>query len=214
MGCDMERVSKLTTCRMVKGGYPTIPKDIPGAEYGITSDGFFELEQQPKKVVLVGAGYIAVEFAGIFQALSSETHLMIRHDTFLRSFDPMVQEVMTKHYGGGIGMKIHRRSKQTKIEKDAVTGKLKIHYEDTDGPGVLEGVDTLLWAIGRSPDTGDLGLDKVSVKTAANGYVIADEFQNTNIPGIFSLGDVCGKIELTPGESFETLSNAVFYELP
>ncbi|KAG0136741.1 hypothetical protein HOY82DRAFT_599008 [Tuber indicum] len=180
------------------GGYPSIPTDVPGAEYGITSDGFFELDQQPKKVVLVGAGYIAVELAGIFRALASETHLMIRHDNFLRSFDPMVQEVMGKRYEEDMGMKIHRRSKQTKIEKDERTGKLRVHYEDSNGTGVLEDVDTLLWAIGRKPNTGDLALDKVGIGRNEKGHVIADDFQNTSVPNIFSLGDVSGKVELTP----------------
>ncbi|PUU84386.1 hypothetical protein B9Z19DRAFT_1060257 [Tuber borchii] len=180
------------------GGYPSIPSNIPGAEYGITSDGFFELDQQPKKVVLVGAGYIAVELAGIFRALGSETHLMIRHDTFLRSFDPMVQEVVGKHYEEGLGMKIHRRSKQTKIEKHEGTGKLRVHYEDSNGTGVLEDVDTLIWAIGRKPKTRDLALDGVEIETNGRGHVAADDFQNTNAPNIFSLGDVSGKVELTP----------------
>ncbi|KAI5784679.1 hypothetical protein EDC01DRAFT_693196 [Geopyxis carbonaria] len=180
------------------GGYPVTPTNIPGAEYGITSDGFFDLETQPKKAVLVGAGYIGVELAGIFQALGTETHLMIRQDTFLRSFDPMVQEVMTKHYEEGMGMKIHKRSKQTKIEKDPATGLLSIHYEDANGPGVLEGVDMLLWAIGRKPEVGDLGLASTGVAQDERGYIVADEYQNTSTPGIYSLGDVSGKIELTP----------------
>lgn len=124
---------------------------------------------------------------------------MIRGDTFLRHFDPMVQEVMTKHYEEGMGMNIHRRSKQTKVEKDEATGKLTIHYEDINGPAVLEDVDTLIWAIGRAPETGDLTLDKPGVKTTEKGHVIADDFQNTNVPNIYSIGDVSGKLELTPG---------------
>lgn len=183
------------------GGAPIIPKNVPGAEYGITSDGFFELEQQPQKVVLIGAGYIAVELSGIFQALGSETHLMIRGDTFLRSFDPMVQEVMTKHYEEGMGMNIHRQSKQTKVEKNGQTGKLAIHYEDVNGSAVLEDVDTLIWAIGRFPETKDLTLEEAGVEVNEKEHVIADDFQNTNVPNIFSLGDVVGKIELTPGMS-------------
>lgn len=179
------------------GGYPDIPSNITGAEHGITSDGFFELDQQPKKVVLVGAGYIAVELAGIFRALGSETHLMIRQDTFLRSFDPMVQEVIGKHYEEGLGMKIHRRSKQTKIEKHGSTGKLGVHYEDSNGTGVLEDVDTLIWAIGRKPNTNDL-LGGVEIERNGGGHVATDDFQNTNVPNIFSLGDVSGKVELTP----------------
>jgi len=124
---------------------------------------------------------------------------MIRHDTFLRSFDPMVQEVIGKHYEEGMGMKIHRRSKQTKIEKDGGTGKLRVHYEDSNGAGVLEDVDTLIWAIGRRPKTGDLALDGVEIKKNERGHVVADDFQNTSVPNIFSLGDVAGKAELTPG---------------
>lgn len=124
---------------------------------------------------------------------------MIRHDTFLRSFDPMVQEVVGKHYEEGLGMKIHRRSKQTKIEKHESTGKLKVHYEDSNGTGVLEDVDTLIWAIGRKPKTRDLALDGVEIETNGRGHVAADDFQNTNAPNIFSLGDVSGKVELTPG---------------
>ncbi|KAL7274037.1 Glutathione reductase [Rhizina undulata] len=180
------------------GGYPIIPKNIPGAEYGIDSDGFFEIEQLPKKMVFVGAGYIAVELAGVMQCLGTETHLMIRKDTFLRSFDPMVQEVLTKHYEEGMGLKLHRRSKQTKVEKDEATGKLRIHYEDNNGPAVLEDVDILLWAIGRAPKTGDLNLQSAGVVITETGHIIVDDFQNTNVSNIFSLGDVSGKIELTP----------------
>jgi glutathione reductase (NADPH) len=78
------------------GGYPKLPKTIPGWEHAIDSDGFFKLETQPKRVAIVGAGYIGIEFAGIFNALGSHTHLFIRYDTFLRTFDPMIQEVPTK----------------------------------------------------------------------------------------------------------------------
>jgi len=148
----------------------------------------------------VGAGYIGVELAGIFQALGSETHLFIRGDTFLRSFDPMIQEVMTKQYEEGMGMNIHKQSKQTKIEKDEKTGKLRIEYEDAKGGGVLEDVDTLLWAIGRKSEIVDLNLNKVGegVKVNERGHIVADDYQNTNVPGIYSLGDVSGKVELTP----------------
>ena len=180
------------------GGYPIIPKDIPGAEHGISSDGFFELTRQPKKVVLVGAGYIAVELAGMFRALGSETHLMIRHDSFLRSFDPLIQDVLTKHYESSLGITIHRRSRQTRIDKQSADAKLRVHYEGTAGPAVLDDIDVLLWAIGRAPDVADLGLPAVGVAQGHKGYIVVDEFQNTNVPGIYSLGDVSGKVELTP----------------
>ncbi|KAI9734768.1 MAG: Glutathione reductase [Claussenomyces sp. TS43310] len=179
------------------GGHPTIPQNIPGSEYGTTSDGFFEIERQPKKVALVGAGYIAVEFAGMFNALGTETHLFIRHDKFLRTFDPMIQEAITNEYERQ-GIIIHKNSSQSKVEKDKKTGKLTIHYEDANGKGALEDVDDLIWAIGRSPEVEDLALDKAGVKQDKKGRIVVDEYQNTNVDSVYSLGDVVGKIELTP----------------
>ena len=179
------------------GGHPTIPQNIPGSEYGVTSDGFFDIETQPKKVALVGAGYIAVEFAGMFNALGTETHLFIRHDKFLRSFDPMIQESVTNEYER-LGVHLHKNSSQSKVERDESTGKLTLHYKDANGEGKLEGLDSLIWAIGRSPEVENLGLDKAGVKQNEKGQIIADEYQNTNVENIYSLGDVVGKVELTP----------------
>jgi glutathione reductase (NADPH) len=179
------------------GGHPTIPQNIPGAEYGINSDGFFDIEKQPKKVALVGAGYIAVEFAGMFNALGTETHLFIRHDKFLRTFDPMIQDAIVAEYER-LGVHLHKESSQSKVEKDEKTGKLTLHYKDPKGEGKLEDLDNLIWAIGRSPEVEDLGLEKAGVKQNEKGQIIADEYQNTNVDNIFSLGDVVGKVELTP----------------
>ncbi|TGO17526.1 hypothetical protein BPAE_0425g00070 [Botrytis paeoniae] len=192
-----KQIIKAKKILLAVGGRPTVPKGIPGAEYGVDSDGFFDIERQPKKVALVGAGYIAVEFAGMFNALGTETHLFIRHDKFLRNFDPMVQEAITNEYER-LGVKLHKNSTQSKIEKDEKTGKLTIHYEDSNGKGVLEDVDDLIWGIGRSPEVERLGLDKAGVKQNERGQIIADEYQNTNVENIFSLGDVVGKVELTP----------------
>ena len=182
---------------LATGGHPNFPK-TPGAELGISSDGFFELEEQPKRAALVGAGYIAVEMAGMFHHLGTETHLFIRHDSFLRTFDPMIQEKIVTEYERQ-GIIIHRNSSQQKVEKHPTkSGWLNLHYSDSKTKdGVLE-IDCLLWAIGRSPEVEDLGLDKVGVKQDARGQIIADDYQNTNIDNIYSLGDVCGKIELTP----------------
>ena len=177
------------------GGHPNFPPGIPGSELGISSDGFFELEIQPKKAALVGAGYIAVEMAGMFHHLGTETHLFIRHDTFLRTFDPMVQEKIVAEYEKQ-GIIIHRNSSQSKLEK--LDGDWKrLHYKDSKGEGTLD-IDCLLWAIGRAPETEDLGLEKAGVETDKKGFVIADEYQNTNVENIYSLGDVAGKVELTP----------------
>ncbi|CCT75260.1 probable glutathione reductase (NADPH) [Fusarium fujikuroi IMI 58289] len=145
------------------GGHPTVPRGIPGAEYGINSDGFFELDHQPKKVALIGAGYIAVEFAGMLNALGTETYLFIRHDKFLRTFDEMIQDEILSEYER-VGIHIHKNSK----------------------------------AIGRTPEVEGLGLDIVGIKQNERGQIITDEYQNTNVENIYSLGDVVGKIELTP----------------
>lgn len=179
------------------GGYPSPPPDIPGADYGINSDGFFELKTQPQKVALVGAGYIGVEFAGMLNALGSETHFFIRHDNVLRNFDPLIQDTITEHYEH-IGVNIHKSSLVSKLEKDDETGKLTIHYHDTEGKNKLENVDCLIWAIGRSPMVTGLGLEKTGIKQNGRGQIIVDEFQNTNVKNIYSLGDVVGKVELTP----------------
>ena len=181
------------------GGHATLPKDIEGSELGITSDGFFELETRPKKVALVGAGYIAVEMAGMFNMLGSETHLFIRHKTFLRTFDPMIQEKTTEEYERQ-GVHVHKESAQTKLEKGS-DGKLTLHYKDSSNPDgtTLTGLDTVLWGIGRSPEVEDLNLKSVGeIKQTEKGHLEVDEYQNTSVQDIYALGDVCGKVELTP----------------
>lgn len=179
------------------GGNPTAVSNIPGSEFGTNSDGFFDIEKLPSKVALVGAGYIAVEFAGMFNALGVETHLFIRHDTFLRSFDPMIQEAVTAEYER-LGVHVHKGSSQSKVEKDA-SGKLTIHYNDKkDGEAVLKDVDHLIWAIGRTPATSGIGLEEAGVKVTEKGYIVADEYQNTSVDNIYALGDVTGEVELTP----------------
>ncbi|TID15608.1 Glutathione reductase [Venturia nashicola] len=178
------------------GGHPTLPKDIPGSELGLDSDGFFEIEKQPKKVAIVGAGYIAIEFAGMFKALGTETHLFIRHETFLRTFDPMVQEKVVAEYERQ-GIIIHKNSSQSKVE-DIGNGQKKLHYEDKDGKGTLD-VDEVIWAIGRAPETEGLGLEKVGIKTDKKGHLEVDKYQNTNVDNIYALGDVSNSgMELTP----------------
>ncbi|KAL9122499.1 MAG: hypothetical protein Q9187_000936 [Circinaria calcarea] len=179
------------------GGHPNKPQNIPGSELGITSDGFFDLEKQPKKAAVVGAGYIAVEMAGMLNALGSEVHLFIRHDKFLRPFDPMIQDTILTEYERQ-GIHIHKYSLQTKVEKGE-DGWMTLHYKDSEhSDGATMDVDCLLWAIGRSPEVEDLGLEKAGVKQNEKGQIIADDYQNTNVDNIYSLGDVCGKVELTP----------------
>ncbi|KAK1251150.1 hypothetical protein MKX07_005705 [Trichoderma sp. CBMAI-0711] len=179
------------------GGKPTPPPEIPGAEYGINSDGFFDIAKQPKKVAIVGAGYIAVEFAGMFNALGTETHLFIRYNTFLRHFDPMIQETVTKEYER-LGVHLHKQSQATKIEKDA-NGKLSVTYRDADGnESTVHEVDHLIWAVGRTPLTKGIGLEEAGVKLNEKGYIVVDDYQNTSVDNIYALGDVTGQVELTP----------------
>ncbi len=173
-------------------GGEAIKPDIAGAELGLTSDGFFEFEYQPKRVCVVGAGYIAVELAGLMAALGSEVCLAIRHDRALRYMDPMLQErLMEALEGEGVDVQTYFTAKRLVREDDMidVVG---------DGDEVLEAFDAVIFAIGRRPSTATLGLDAAGVATDARGYIGVDEYQQTNVPGIFALGDVTGQAELTP----------------
>ncbi|KAM5475451.1 Glutathione reductase [Microsporum audouinii] len=179
------------------GGYPIVP-DIPGAEHGITSDGFFEIEDLPPKLAVVGAGYIAVELAGVMNAVGVETHMFIRGETFLRKFDPMVQQTLTKRYEA-TGMHLHRGYTGMKKTELLSPGKgankrLKLTFDD----GSEMEVNELLWAIGRAPAVTNLGLKEIGVKQKSSGHIIVDEFQNTSVDGIYAIGDVTGQAELTP----------------
>jgi glutathione reductase (NADPH) len=174
------------------GGRPSIP-DIPGAEYGIDSNGFFELNEQPGRVAVVGAGYIAVEIAGVLNALGSETHLFVRKGSKLRTFDPMIihtlHEVMDSE-----GPKVHTHSVPQKVEKEA-DGSLTLYHEN----GTAHNVDTIIWAIGRNPSTDALNLEAAGVETDERGYVKVDAYQQTTAEGVYCVGDIMqGGIELTP----------------
>jgi len=177
------------------GGHPNMP-DVEGAELGITSDGFFDLEKQPKRIAVIGAGYIAVEMAGMLNALGTETHLFIRGDTVLRAFDPMIQEKIVTEYERQ-GIHIHKQSSQSKIE-DIGNGWKKLHYTDKNGEGSIN-IDCLLWAIGRSPELEHLNIEATKIELNEEGHIKTDEYQNTNVPHIYALGDVCDRgFELTP----------------
>lgn len=167
------------------GGHPIIPseEEIPGASLGITSDGFFELEKQPKRVAVAGAGYIAVELAGVFNALGSETHLIIRGETVLRTFDPTIQQVLTPWMEHS-GIKIQKSSKIVKVEGEQ--GKTLTLTLDS---GKKIEVDCLLWAVGRRALTKDMGLEEHGVKLDQNGNVVVDEYQNSSVKGITAHSD-------------------------
>ncbi|KAJ7778619.1 glutathione reductase [Mycena maculata] len=179
---------------IASGGHPTIPSDeeIPGASLGIDSDGFFALEDQPKRVAVVGAGYIAVELAGVFYALGTETHLIIRGETVLRTFDPAIQQTLTP-WMEHTGLHLHKSSKVVKV-----TGEKGKTLTVTTDKGETVEVDALVWAIGRKALTADMGLEELGVKLRPNGDVVVDEYQNSSVKGVTAIGDVQGKALLTP----------------
>lgn len=198
-GSDVERLITADRTVIAVGGKPTRPTGIEGAELGFDSDGFFDLKDLPKRVVVVGAGYIAVELAGILHTLGAETHLLIRRDKVLKVFDPLLQDTLQKHMVH-TGIHIHTHTNVTKITTEVESPDLTVPFPKTvhvDSGEPIE-ADVVLWAIGRHSLTADLGIDKVGVELAKNGDVVVDEYQKTNVDNIFALGDVGGKELLTP----------------
>lgn len=174
------------------GGKPARP-DIKGAEYGIDSDGVFELDTLPKRVAVIGAGYIAVELAGVFASLGSDTHLLVRSERPLRQFDGDIVQVLTDVMATD-GLNLHTSATPQEIIKNA-DDSLTIVLAD----GRTVDVDTLVWAVGRTPATDNLGLENAGVATDKQGKIITDKFQNTNVDGVYAVGDVmAGGIDLTP----------------
>ena len=173
------------------GAWPAVPA-IPGAEYGITSNEVFHLEKLPKRAVIAGAGYIANEFAGIFHELGVEVTLVTRGDKMLRSYD---QEIVEKLVGisRSKGIDIRFDFKCPAVRKQA-DGSLII--ESGNGDDVE--ADLLLFAIGRVPKTKDLGLEAAGVALDADGAVIVDAHNATNLPSIHAVGDVTNRVQLTP----------------
>ena len=173
------------------GGHALYP-NIPGSEYGITSDGFFELDEVPKRTAVIGAGYIAVEVGGVLNALGSDTHLFVRKDRPLRTFDKDIVDVLVDEMAKS-GPTLHTHANATEVVKNA-DDSLTISFDN----GETITVDCLIWAIGRAANTSGFGLEKTGVKLTEKGTIYSDEFENTSVPGIYALGDVTGKLDLTP----------------
>jgi glutathione reductase (NADPH) len=173
------------------GGRPAVP-DIPGAEHGITSDGFFELADRPQRVLIAGSGYIAVELAGVFNALGSNVQLIVRKDSVLREFDTMLATELMEAMGHE-SIDLITRVVPSSVEK--TDDGIVLHAEDgrTFGP-----VDCLVWAIGRTPNTAGLDAEKAGIELDPWGFIPTDKYQNTNVDHIFALGDVTGRAQLTP----------------
>jgi glutathione reductase (NADPH) len=174
------------------GGAPMVP-DTQGAELGITSDGFFELGSLPRRVAVVGSGYIAVELAGMLNALGADVTMLLRREHLLRNFDAMLREnLMEEMLGDGVDILARTQVKHIVREED---GSLCIECENGQR---LEGFDELIWATGRYPLSGGLNLEAAGVTCDAQGYIPTDKYQHTNVKGIYAIGDVTGRAQLTP----------------
>ncbi|MHB8849188.1 MAG: glutathione-disulfide reductase, partial [Burkholderiales bacterium] len=173
------------------GGRPVVPP-VPGAALGITSDGFFELEKQPQRVAVIGAGYIAVELAGVLKQLGSDVSLLLRRGHFLDSFDLMLQEtLMDEMLEAGIDILTHRSVAE--IRRD--DGLLTLTFEQG---GQLGNFDSVIWAVGREPNTMALNLPAAGISVDKRGYINVDEWQNTHVAQIYAIGDVTPRPALTP----------------
>ncbi|WP_233118045.1 glutathione-disulfide reductase [Aggregatibacter actinomycetemcomitans] len=174
------------------GGRPSHPP-VKGVEYGIDSDRVFALNALPKRVAIIGAGYIAVELAGVFNSLGSDTHLVVRRHAPMRNQDPLIVETLVEVLEQD-GIHLHKHTTVQEVIKNA-DGSLTVKF-DHDGEII---VDCLVWTIGRDPATDKIGLENIGVETNDRGFIKVDKYQNTNVPGIYAVGDIIdGGIELTP----------------
>ncbi len=173
------------------GGRPWVPV-LPGAELGITSDGFFDLPERPARVAIVGSGYVAVELGGAFAALGSNVSLFMRYDRVLRSMDAMLSDALMKEMTqDGFELVTHA------VPAGLQRGREGVEVVLADGR-VFGDYDCVLWAIGREPVSLELGLANAGVALYDDGFVITDKYQCTNVPGVYAIGDVTGREALTP----------------
>lgn len=173
------------------GGWPQIP-EIPGHEHAITSNEAFFIKELPKRVLVVGGGYIAVEFAGIFHGLGAQTSLLYRGDMFLRGFDGSVRKHLHEELARR-GMDVQFNADIARIDKQA-DGSLKATLKD--GRTLI--ADCVFYATGRRPMLDNLGLENTGVKLDKRGFVEVDELYQSADPSILAIGDVIGRVQLTP----------------
>lgn len=173
------------------GSQPMVPP-VPGKELGITSDGFFKLTEQPQKVCIIGAGYIGVEFAGMLSAMGSKVTMVALESRVLEVFDPIISETLA--YNMSLtGIETHLPFAVASLERQGE--RLAIRNRDDL---VLGGFDTVIWAIGRTPNTRELNLEAVGIALEKGGIIPTDKYQNTKVEGIYAIGDVTGRAPLTP----------------
>jgi glutathione reductase (NADPH) len=191
------------------GGVPTVP-DLPGASLGITSDDFFTLPERPQRVAVIGSGYIANELAGAFHELGSEVELFIRKDHVLTHFDVMLGKSLMREMRAN-GMTINEHVVPAALE--ARNGTKTLVAADGREFG---GFDCVLWAIGRSANVAHLNLPAAGIVQDGADFVVTDAYQNTNIPGVYAIGDVTGRAALTPVAiaAGRRLSDRLFNQMP
>ncbi|HEX6692350.1 MAG TPA: glutathione-disulfide reductase [Burkholderiales bacterium] len=179
------------------GSWPVVPS-IPGREHAITSNEAFYLERLPKRALVVGGGYIALEFASIFQGLGVRTTLSYRGKRFLRGFDAEIGERIAEEFVAK-GMNLHFGAEPAAIKKNS--SSLEVTYSDNS----RQEADLVLFATGRKPNTANLGLEKAGVKLAADGAVVVDKYSNSTVDSIHAIGDVTNRINLTPVATAEAM---------
>ncbi|MBA5779360.1 glutathione-disulfide reductase [Stappia sp. F7233] len=173
------------------GGTPNVDADLPGGEHVITSNEAFHLADFPKRVVVAGGGYIAVEFAGIFNGLGAETTLIYRGEEILRGFDMDLRRTLHEEMEKK-GIRVICGDIFTSIEKTS-SGLVGMTLK-----GERIEADKIMFAIGRRPNTAGLGLEKAGVETNATGAIVVDGQSRTNVPSIYAIGDVTDRVNLTP----------------
>lgn len=196
---DAHTVHLLTDGRRIRaeriliavGATPNVDASLPGGEHVITSNEVFHLANLPKRVIVAGGGYIAVEFAGIFAGLGSETTLIYRGEEILRGFDDDLRAVLHEEMEKK-GIRVLCGDVFTAIEKteDGLVGHTR--------KGEVLHADKIMFAIGRRPNTAGLGLDKAGVELASSGAILVNEASQTNVPSIYAVGDVTDRVNLTP----------------
>ena len=173
------------------GGHPFVPP-VPGAELGITSDGFFALDELPKRVAILGGGYIGVEIAGLMRSFGSEVTVADIAPHILMPFDLMLSETLSEHMRHeGIDLRMPFRTAGLRKTDDGIL------IDGAEGEA-LGPFDCVIWAAGRKPNTQGIGLEAAGVEVQANGFVPTDEYQNTNVAGVYAIGDMTGRLALTP----------------